>query len=189
MSEVRKAGRLPIATRADFEMEWARRSYLRYCQYVHHGAWVPGRHHRLICEVLDMVARGELMRVMFWLPPQHGKSMTITETFPSYYLGRNPRNRVIEASYNDDFARKFGRRNREKVTEFGSRLHTLYAYQRAQREAVARQFILEALAGEPGVELRGVSLEDDGEGSIHLTMACSIDGLELSLSSTYRQSN
>ena len=119
---VRMAGGLPIISQAEFDAAWARRSYLSYCEYVHHGAWIPGSHHRLICEVLDKVVRGELKRVMFWLPPQHGKSMAITETFPSYYLGKNPRKRVIEASYNDDFARKFGRRNREKIIEFGSRL-------------------------------------------------------------------
>lgn len=123
MSELRMIGNnLPFMDKTEFDAEWARRKYVRYCQYVHHGSWIPGRHHRLICDVLDQVARGELDRVMFWMPPQHGKSMTITETFPSYYLGRNPTKRVIEASYNDDFARKFGRRNREKISEFGPRL-------------------------------------------------------------------
>ena len=73
MSEVRRAGRLPIATRADFEREWARRHYLKYCQYVHHGAWIPGRHHELICEKLDAVVRGELKRLMICMPPRHGK--------------------------------------------------------------------------------------------------------------------
>jgi predicted phage terminase large subunit-like protein len=52
-------------------------------------------------------------------PPQHGKSITVTESFPSWYLGRYPRNRVIEASYNDDTAKKFGRKNLEKVERFG----------------------------------------------------------------------
>lgn len=122
MTEVRRAGRLPLATREDFAAEWARRKYVRYCQYVHHGAWEPGRHHQLICDKLDAVARGEITRLMIWMPPQHGKSMAVTETFPSYFLGRNPEKRVIEASYNDTFAQKFGRKNREKIEEFGSRL-------------------------------------------------------------------
>jgi len=122
MSEVRRAGKLPIATRADFEREWARRHYLRYCEYVHHGAWIPGRHHRLICEKLDAVIRGEEKRLIICMPPRHGKSMAVTETFPSYYLGRFPDKRVMEVSYNDTFAQKFGRKNREKIEEFGARL-------------------------------------------------------------------
>ena len=50
--------------------------------------------------------------------PTHN-SITITETLPSWYLGRNPTHRVIEISYNEDFAQKFGRRNRQKIKEFG----------------------------------------------------------------------
>ncbi len=122
MSEMRMAGRLPLATKADFEMEWARRRYLRYCQYVHNGAWIPGRHHQLICDRLDAIVRGELKRLIINMPPRHGKSMSVTETFPSYYLGRFPDKRVMEVSYNDTFAQKFGRRNRAKIEEYGGRL-------------------------------------------------------------------
>ena len=55
-------------------------------------------------------------------PPQHGKSTTITESFPSWYLGRYPTNNVILASYNKDFAEKFCRRNKEKIRALGSDL-------------------------------------------------------------------
>lgn len=121
-NRVNMAGRLPILPQAEFEAEWARRKYVRYCQYVHDGVWIPGRHHRLICDKLDAVVRGEITRLMVWMPPQHGKSMSITETFPSYFLGKNPDLRVIEASYNDTFAKKFGRKNREKIDQYGQRL-------------------------------------------------------------------
>ena len=53
-------------------------------------------------------------------PPQHGKSITITESFPSWYLGKYPHHRIIEASYNFDTAERFGRKNLEKVERFGS---------------------------------------------------------------------
>ena len=52
-------------------------------------------------------------------PPQHGKSVTVTETLPSWYLGRNPDKRVIVAGYSEDFAERFCRRNREKVQRWG----------------------------------------------------------------------
>ncbi len=103
----------------DFEREWARRNYLSYCKYVHRGFWIPGRHHVLIAEHLDRVVRGEEKRLMFWMPPRHGKSMEITETFPSYFLGKHPDKRVMEVSYNNDFAKKFGRRNRNKIKSYG----------------------------------------------------------------------
>ena len=53
--------------------------------------------------------------------PTHN-SLTVTETLPSWYLGRWPRNRVIVASYNEDFAEKFCRRNKEKIKQFGQTL-------------------------------------------------------------------
>ena len=55
-------------------------------------------------------------------PPQHGKSMTITETLPSWYLGRHTYANVIEVSYNSDFAQRFGKRNKEKVEVFGDKV-------------------------------------------------------------------
>ena len=45
---------------------------------------------------------------------QHGKSQCVTETLPSWYLGKYPTKRVIEVSYGDDLARRFGRRNKQK---------------------------------------------------------------------------
>ena len=55
-------------------------------------------------------------------PPQHGKSITVTETLPSWYLGRNPDKRVIVAGYSEDFAERFCRRNREKLQRWGKDL-------------------------------------------------------------------
>lgn len=57
--------------------------------------------------------------------PTHN-SMTITETFPSYFIGKNPNRRVIEVSYNDTFAQKFGKANRDKIREFGGELFGVY---------------------------------------------------------------
>ena len=52
-------------------------------------------------------------------PPQHGKSTAVTETLPSWFLGRWPEKRVIVAGYSDDFAERFCRRNREKLQALG----------------------------------------------------------------------
>ena len=55
-------------------------------------------------------------------PPQHGKSITVSESFPSWYLGIHPQNRIIAASYNEETAKRFGRKNREKLERFGKGL-------------------------------------------------------------------
>lgn len=101
----------------------ARKNYCAYTIMVHEGMWIAGNLHRYLCDkVQDFVTRPtdkpyEIL--LLSVPPQHGKSQTITETLPSWYLGKFPDKRVIEVSYNDDFAIKFGRKNRRKIEKFG----------------------------------------------------------------------
>jgi predicted phage terminase large subunit-like protein len=56
------------------------------------------------------------------LPVQTGKSFTLTETLPSYFIGLHPDDGVIMVSYNDEFAQKFGRKNLDKVQSFGKQM-------------------------------------------------------------------
>lgn len=99
--------------------EWCRRDYTEYLKLVHSGRFVNYKHTDYIAKHLQTIADGEQRYIIVELPPRHGKSMTITETFPSYYLGRNPEKRVITSAYSDGLARKFGRLNRNKMLEFG----------------------------------------------------------------------
>jgi hypothetical protein len=86
---------------------------------VHDGKYIPAKHHFLLCNALERVTKGTLKKLMVFLPPRHGKSQTITETYPSYYLGRFPDKKVMCISYGDSLAKEFGRKNRQKVKEFG----------------------------------------------------------------------
>ncbi|AKG05531.1 hypothetical protein AAV35_012745 [Salimicrobium jeotgali] len=102
--------------------ELARRSFRDYVVRVHRGAYTHFRHTEYIADSLEPIAIGEQKHIIIEMPPRHGKSMTVTESFPSYFLSRNPDKRVIAASYSDGLARKFGRLNREKLDEYGKRL-------------------------------------------------------------------
>ncbi len=104
------------------KMELARRHYVNYVEYVHQGVWVRAAHLKLVCDELDKVVSGETNRLMIFMPPRHGKSMTVTKTFPSYFLGRYPDKRVIEVSYGSELAEEFGESNRSKVSKFGKGL-------------------------------------------------------------------
>ena len=94
-----------------------RRSYRDYLVQVHYGRFHLFPHIELIAEPLQRIADGESLSVIIEMPPRHGKSQTVTETFPSYYVARNPTKRVIAAAYSDTLARKFGRLNRDKFNE------------------------------------------------------------------------
>ncbi|MFL0584705.1 phage terminase large subunit [Solibacillus silvestris] len=104
------------------EKELARHYYHDYVVYAHHGQYKHFRHTELVCDVLQRIADGEQLSVLIEMPPRHGKSMTVSETFPSFYLAKNPTKRVITAAYSDGLAKKFGRLNRNKFGEFANDL-------------------------------------------------------------------
>lgn len=96
-----------------------------YVKFTHNGQYEHFRHTKLVCKYLQRIADGEQLALMIEMPPRHGKSMTVTESFPSFYLGKNPEKRVITASYSDSLAKKFGRKNKDKFKEFAGPLNNL----------------------------------------------------------------
>lgn len=106
--------------------ELARRSYGDYLAYANGKNWKETRFARYLAGELEHFVEAETGNAYDILivesPPQHGKSMTVTEALPSYYLGRHPDRRVILASYNDETAERFARRNKEKLRDLGGTL-------------------------------------------------------------------
>ena len=100
----------------------ARKEYSFYLEMVHYGKYKPAMHHFLLCEAIKRICNGSLKKLMVFMPPRHGKSQTITESLPSYYNGLFPNKRVMCISYGDSLAKEFGRKNRNKVKEFGKEL-------------------------------------------------------------------
>lgn len=72
-------------------------------------------HHKVIFEKLEAVERGEIKRIMFFLPPRHSKSEIGSIQFPAWLMGRNKNRNIIEASYSGDLATDFGRQTRNLI--------------------------------------------------------------------------
>jgi len=64
---------------------------------------------------LEAVTAGEILRLMIFEPPRHGKSEQVTIHYPAYRLERDPTLRVIIGSYNETLAARFSRRTRRIV--------------------------------------------------------------------------
>lgn len=94
----------------------ASRSLLRFTEYTN-PAYQRAGHHARICEKLEAVERGEIDRLMIFMPPRHGKSELASKRFPAWCLGRDPKRQIIAASYNSDLADDFGRNVRNIVAE------------------------------------------------------------------------
>src|SRR5688572_4727223 len=101
-------------TLQEIRAEKARRSLISFTEYTNPGYERAG-HHLMIAEKLEAVERGEIDRLMIFMPPRHGKSELASRRFPAWYLGRNPDKHVIAASYNSDLANDFGREVRNIV--------------------------------------------------------------------------
>jgi predicted phage terminase large subunit-like protein len=92
----------------------AQTSLQAYIDYLDIG-FKPARHHRLLIEKLEAVERGEIKRLMVFMPPGSAKSTYGSVLFPSWYLGRNKHKSVIAASHNGELAERFGRKVRNYV--------------------------------------------------------------------------
>lgn len=94
----------------------ARRSLLRFTEYTN-PLYRRAQHHEQIAAKLEAVERGEIDRLMIFMPPRHGKSELASKRFPAWCLGRDPSRQIIAASYNSDLANDFGRNVRNLVAE------------------------------------------------------------------------
>ena len=112
--------------------EKAKTRYADYVRYTHNydKSFKMARFQEYICDCIDKLLDNKLLNedgkpyegVTVSIPPQHGKSTCLTETLPSYYLGKNPLRHAISIAYGEDLAVKFGRRNKQKIDEFGKDL-------------------------------------------------------------------
>lgn len=69
------------------------------------------------------------------LVPTHN-SATVTETLPSWYLGKYPDRNVIICGYEGTFAEGFSRRNRDKFNEYATDIFHVQANDKVQGVAV-----------------------------------------------------
>lgn len=69
----------------------------------------PADFHRRYYDVLTRFAKGEIKKLMVFMPPQHGKSEGSTRRLPAFILGRNPDCKLAIVSYNAPKAKKFNR--------------------------------------------------------------------------------
>ena len=111
-----------MATLAEREM--ARRSFAAYLAYVYGPMWKPTKMSTYLAEQVQAFVETDTGHaadiLVVQTPPQHGKSMTLSESLAAWLLGRHPTWRIIELSYNDDSAQRFCRRNADKIRTHGA---------------------------------------------------------------------
>src|SRR6056300_646413 len=91
----------------------------KFMPFVHHvyDGFIVGRHHKIISEKLERIASGELKRLIVNMPPRHSKSEFASYLMPSWFLGRNPKLKIIQATMNTELAVRFGRKVRDLIAD------------------------------------------------------------------------
>lgn len=108
---------IPKANKKVFgDREIAYRRLLNYCYFINHS-YNYAKHLDFIVKKLEAVERGEIKKLMIFVPPRFGKSELVSINFPSWYLGRNPDKRIIHSSYSASLSNTFSRRVRNIVEE------------------------------------------------------------------------
>ncbi len=79
--------------------------------------FMPAAHHKLLISKLEAVERGDIKRLMVFMPPGSAKSSYASVLFPAWYMARNPRKSIIAASHTADLAEAFSRKVQSTVRE------------------------------------------------------------------------
>lgn len=126
------------------EKELAKSTPGMFAKAVCGDGWRLYRHLKLLDKYLMKAINGECKRLIIQMPPQHGKSMLISEHLGVWYLGNFPDNAVMLCSYEADYAKTWGRKARRLMEKWGP---TLFGIQVAKDTRAADNWEIEGRRG------------------------------------------
>lgn len=116
------------------ERSFARTFLIDFIEY-NNSAYSTQWFHKKICDTFDELLKGNLNKVMIFVPPQHGKSLIVSENLPAFALGLNPRMNIVSCSYAADLAQRFNRKVQRLIDTPSYR--TLFPETRLNAKSVA----------------------------------------------------
>ena len=96
------------------QRELSHDNYLNFVQEMW-SAFIHGKHHEIMAEAFEKVARGEIKRLIINMPPRHTKSEFGSYLLPAWFLGRSPDKKIIQTAHTAELAVGFGRKVRNLV--------------------------------------------------------------------------
>ena len=96
------------------QRELSHDNYLNFVQEMW-SAFIHGKHHEIMAEAFEKVARGEIKRLIINMPPRHTKSEFASYLLPAWFLGRSPNKKIIQTAHTAELAVGFGRKVRNLV--------------------------------------------------------------------------
>ncbi len=71
-----------------------------------------GSHHKIISKKFEDIASGKLKRLIINMPPRHTKSEFASFLFPAWFVGKNPKAKIMQTTHTGELAIRFGRKVR-----------------------------------------------------------------------------
>jgi len=94
--------------------EKARNTFIGFVNKVW-PAFIEGRHHKIMANAFERVAKGELKRLIVNMPPRHTKSEFASFLLPAWFLGNYPEKKIIQTAHTAELSVGFGRKVRNLV--------------------------------------------------------------------------
>ncbi|MFT3746458.1 MAG: phage terminase large subunit [Pyrinomonadaceae bacterium] len=104
----------------------AHRQALALAEYENFQTWLQRispemtwdwRHQLAIYEYLNRLTIGDSKRLMIFMPPRHGKSELVTVRYAAWRLRRDPKMKIILASYGQELANTFSRKIKSVICD------------------------------------------------------------------------
>lgn len=102
------------AARAILQRRSIRKSLAAWCRFC---GYEPAKHHLLLIEKLEALARGDIPRLAVFMPPGSAKSTYSSILFPPWFFASDPSAMMIAASHTTELAEKWGRRVRNLIAD------------------------------------------------------------------------
>jgi predicted phage terminase large subunit-like protein len=116
VDKVPAAERVKITTLLEMDkVERCKESFIAFTKEMW-PIFISGKHHQIMADAFERVARGELKRLIINMPPRHTKSEFASFLLPSWFLGKFPEKKVIQTAHTAELATVFGRKVRNLVS-------------------------------------------------------------------------
>ena len=109
-----KAAELLEQAKQAQKIEDARETFMGFVKHTW-PAFIEGRHHKIMAEAFERIARGELKRLIINMPPRHTKSEFASFLLPAWFLGQFPEKKIIQTAHTAELSVGFGRKVRNLV--------------------------------------------------------------------------
>jgi predicted phage terminase large subunit-like protein len=99
------------------ELEFQTKTQNEFLMFVK-SVWpdfIEGKHHIKYAEQLQKVSDGTLKRLIVNMPPRHTKSEFASYLFPAWFVGRNPKAKIMQTTHNAELAFRFGRKMKNLI--------------------------------------------------------------------------